>query len=269
MSAQTLTVAESLQDENQQALAASDLAGFDTSLGRYVEALPLRERAEATYRRLGDETSLAYTLANHADLLIRLGRHTDAEPLLSELETGISKGLEAYAGRARRVTFLRAFDAATQLRCDEALQLLAGVSLPSGAADSTSVLAPGVTAFCEAKRARPSGPLTPVSSDVDRVIMAERTYWLAMAAVERADLHGAAAAATDGLSALGTLTNDELRWRLRAAAAIAAPDVRQAASHRAEALAALGRIRAAFAAAMNRYETRPDLLYLRKRAGLT
>ena len=120
-------MAESLNDQRGTALAAADLARVDTTLGNLHDALPLRERAETVYRQIGDQTSLPYSLANHADLLIRLGRLDAANRLLSELEAGIAKKLEAYVGRTRRVAFLRGLAATVALRCDDAQRALTGV----------------------------------------------------------------------------------------------------------------------------------------------
>ena len=128
MSAGVLALAEKVNDEGRIALAASDMAGVNTVLGRYPEALELRQRAEGVYRRQGDQTSLPYTLANRADLLIRLGRPSEADAALSELEAGIARGLQAYTGRARRAASLRAFQAAAALRCQDALRFAAAAS---------------------------------------------------------------------------------------------------------------------------------------------
>jgi hypothetical protein len=269
MATEMLAVAESLRDENQQALAASDLAGFDTGLGRFTEALALRERAEAAYRRLGDETSLPYTLANHADVLIRLGRWREADAVLAELDAGIARGLESYTGRGRRRTFLRAFGAAIRLRCDESLQLMAHVSIAPAATDSSSLLAPSISAFCEARAGRRSATDQSPSVDVDRVLAAERQYWFALAGVERSDSQAAANAAASGLALLGNLTNDELRWRLAALAAAGARVPEEADRYRATATEALNRVRLMFSTAAAMYETRPDLVYVKQRAGLT
>ena len=125
MSAAVLAMADSLHDQARAALAAALLAKVNTSLGNLHEALPLRERAEAIYRQTGDQGALPYALASNADLLIRLGRLDAANRVLSELEAGIAKRLEAYVGRARRASFLRGFAAAAALRCDDAARTLA------------------------------------------------------------------------------------------------------------------------------------------------
>jgi tetratricopeptide (TPR) repeat protein len=265
-----LTVAETLHDDSRIALAASDLAGLTTNTGRYTEALALRERAETTYRRLGDQGSLPYALANHADLLIRLGRYGDAERLLAELEAGIAQHLEAYVGRRRRTAFLRMFAATSALRCDEALGLLARVQPDPRGLDSASVLAPALRAFCAARLEQRDTPIAPAPDGVDVITLADRHYWLAFAALVRGRNDEAAIAAERGLAALGTRTHDELRWRLEAVvgSARSRPGQSVTTGRQAAARAALARAREALSSEFDSYAMRPDLVYLRKRSGL-
>ncbi len=270
MTRSVLDMAESLHDESRAALAASDLARLTALLGQYHDALALRERAEASFRRLGNEVSLPYALGNHAELLIRLGRRADANRVLSELEAGIEHGVEAYVGRTRRAAFLRGFSAATELQCEEALRHLSKVSPQPGANEQTSVVAPGVTAFCEARVGRPVTVVPPVPSDCDAADIAERAYWLAMAGLARNNAAASGVAAADGLTALGSLANDELRWRLSALSSIASrssPDG-SAAGRLEDARTALERVRRAFDGDAASYDARPDLVYVRKLAKL-
>ena len=213
-SSAVLAIAESLKDEAGTALAASLTASVDTQLGRYPQALDLRERAEAIYRRQGNRTALPYALANHADVLIRLGRARDATTPIAEIESGIAAGLEAYSERAKRVASLKAFAAATALQCQDALRFVAEVRLTSEAADSGSLLGRAVGAFCEARLRRPPTLPARVPGEADAVAGADLDYWLAAAALARGDSKGAATLAADGLTRLAAVPNDELRWRL-------------------------------------------------------
>jgi tetratricopeptide (TPR) repeat protein/predicted Ser/Thr protein kinase len=271
MSSDVLAMADTLHDDGRAAIAASDLARVTALLGQYHDALALRERAEATYRRLGDELALPYALGNHAELLIRLGRRADANRVLSELEAGIERGIEAYVGRTRRAAFLRGFSAATALRCDEALRDLSRVSPQPGGNEQTSVVAPAVTAFCEARVGRPAAPVPPAPSNADAADIAERAYWLSMAGLSRNDAAASRAAAAEGLAALGSLANGELRWRLSALDGIASRNSTNqsaVAGRLEEARAALELVRRAFAGDATSYDARPDLVYVRKLAGL-
>jgi len=266
-----LAVAESLNDETRTALAAAILARVTTQLGNLHEALPLRERAEAIYRRLDDQSALPYALANHADLLIRLGRLDDAGKPIAELEEGIAKKKEAYVGRARRVAFLRGFLAAAALRCSDASAALAGVTISPEDSDAAGVVTPGLRAFCDARQGRPVAPYVTASERAALMDVAERDYWFALANVVRGDGRAVLLAAADGLDRVKSLKNDELRWRLTALGAIGARganDETRAVAMLEEAKAAIMRVRAALADATKPYESRPDFVYLTKRAGL-
>jgi tetratricopeptide (TPR) repeat protein len=270
MGTSVLRVAESLKDDSRVALAASDLAARETTMGHYTEALSLREKAETIYRRQGDESALPYTLANRADLLVRLGRADDARKVLDELDAGIASGKDAYIGRARRSVFLRALAAATTLRCADALNLLRGVTVEGDGTDSTSLLVPGVAAFCRARLGRLAQPVAVVRNDSDPIVVAERSYWLAAAALTRGDMPAARAWASDALALL-SVANDELRWRLNAIHDASQPH----ASVPSASTLGVGnvresfeQVRARFGSAFATYQSRPDLVDLRKRAGL-
>ena len=92
-----------------------------------------------------------------------------------------------------------------------------------------------------------------------------------MAAVVRGDYKATGAAADDGLTQLGSLKNDELRWRLSALAAIGS----RTGGGEAKAAASLEDARTALAVFVRRWRktrrrtgSRPDFVYLKKRAGL-
>ena len=70
---------------------------------------------------------------------------------------------------------------------------------------------------------------------------------------------------------LSRVGNDELQWRLAAIGCLSARSTHDAASEatmRARAQEALGRIRVSWGDYLAAYEARPDLVELRKRAGL-
>ncbi|HXT33379.1 MAG TPA: hypothetical protein VN716_28965, partial [Vicinamibacterales bacterium] len=268
-SADGLTAAELLKDDVQIARAAGTRAGVITMLGQLPEALRLRERAESINRRLGDQSGLPYEIANRADLLARLGRGQEAEVLFREIDAGIAAGLDSYKGRAERVRFLRAFEAATGLRCEATLRLLGEPGTPARV--GASALEPVLRSFCGA-RLRRRAPVDPAPlARTDPSQAREGHYWLAYADIMKGDAASALAHARTGLQILGDLPNDELRWRLTTVGAIAA---RRAGDADADAMAAEGRrvferLRAAWQADFGSYERRSDLADLRHRAGGT
>lgn len=269
VASEALAVADALGDETLAAVAASSLARVTTTLGNVPEALRLRERAEAIHRRQGDRASLPYDLTNRAELLIRAGRNRDAAVLLDEVQAGIAAGIESYKGRQRRAISLRALNAVTELHCADALPLLDQLVADTRATDTASILMPALQRFCHARMGRrPFVPLAPPPDDVDRASARERQYWIAAAALHSGDNTAAAQEAERGLSMLGTLPNDELRWRLAAIGAAAARhrgDAAAAATLSTSARAALTRLRTAWQTDVQPYERRPDLAELVKK----
>jgi hypothetical protein len=272
ISSNVLAVAETLKDDGRIALASSDIAVVDTAFGHYPLALSLRERAAPIFRRQGDQTSLAYSLVNRAELLIRLGRAEDADPLLSELEAGIAKKLDAYTTLERRTRFLRLFAAVTALRCQDVAKMSGVVGVDPATADQSSLVAPAIFAYCDARLSRPAKPVSEVAGDADAGYLAERAYWLAAAAAIRGDVTTAQAQATTGLARLGNPPNDDLRWQLAAVLLVArralgtpAADLTQAQDVARESLA---RLQVDWKDDFSRYRSRADLVDLRKRAAI-
>ena len=270
--ANVLSVAETVKDAGQIALAGRNLASVTTALGRYPEALTLRERVEAIRIQQGDKESQPYDLANRADLMIRLGRAREADGVLSELEAAIAARQPEYEEVAGRVAFLRAFHFTTALRCDAVPALVERVRRDDSAQVSARMLAPAIGAFCDARRKRPPSALAPAAPDADPTLARERHYWLAAAAMDRGDATAAMTEVRRGLTLLGDMPNDELRWRLAAVGAVAARmtgDEKAMADLTASAKAALDRVRSAWNADFQTYVQRADVTYLRKRSGLS
>jgi tetratricopeptide (TPR) repeat protein len=269
MSSAVLALAEGVRDEPSIALASTNLASVLATLGDYPEALRLRLRAEAIHRKQGDERSLAYDLANRADLLIRLGRSDEAAVALAEIDAARAAGKASYESRARHVVFYRALSAATHLRCDEALRHLSTVEW-SEAPGTVGVLGPAVAALCAARTGRKAVAIDE-GAGVDPAAARERAYWLAAAAQDRGDGRTALEAADRGLARLGSLPFDELRWRLAAVAAAACSrvgDSIRGAEMAGIARTSLEKLKLAWKSDFERYERRPDLVYLIRKAGL-
>ena len=270
-----LTAAEQAQDDAQAANALESLAGLSTILGRLPEALAFRERMEQIHKTQQESVALPYDLTNRAYLLIRLGRGTEAEPLLQAVEDGISQGLEAYAGRARRVRLLRAVQAAVNRDFHGVLnetQSLTGDAKP----DSTTLTATALRelALAELHRTDPRlrttrALLQAVNTSQDDV---QEVQFLRIAAmVAREDFRAALETVSRTLSDKSLQQSDEVFWRLAAVGAAAARslgDQERRAQLAEQAGQALDRLREAWNRGTSTYESRPDLVELRKRAGL-
>ena len=146
-------------------------------------------------------------------------------------------------------------------------------SVPKDPADSpAATLAPAIARYVQHKQqqAEPSFPDTAVATN-DRAVARERQYWTAAAALASRDWQGALASAATGIQQASKIGNDELTWRLAAVGSIAAAragDPQQAGTLKASAVDARKRLRAAWGTNAGRYESRPDLIELRKASEL-
>ena len=265
-----LKTAERVKDELNVALALTNLASIDTTIGEYPAALRSRVRAEAIHRRLGDEASLPYDLVNRADLLVRLGRTREAEVLLSELEAGARRGLDGYVGRSARVVYLRSFAAITRLDCREALRTLATIAWSPHATDNASVLAPLLANYCGIRAGTVRASRTHLR-EVNPTLVGEQAFWIALTALEASDSEFALVSVDQALERLPSKQFDELRWRLNAAAAVAAErlgDEGRRTRLAADASQSLERLRAGWAADFDSYRSRPDIVQLMLSSGL-
>jgi tetratricopeptide (TPR) repeat protein/predicted Ser/Thr protein kinase len=268
VSERVLAVAESVKDDNQIAIAASNQASVLASLGQYPSALAMRERAERIRRAQGDRLSLPYDLANRAELLIRLGRSAEAEPLLSEIDAGIAAHLDTYIGRTSRVRLLRGLADAVNLRCTEVVERFVGVTTPS-TSGSARALTPALVSYCQARLGR-TGFALPVGVDrqVDPANARERQYWIAATLLQQKHAAESLSTAKQGLADLGEISNDELRWRLAAVGTLAAAaerDSENVVELQRAGVAAWQRLATDWGPSLLRYESRPDVSELRQR----
>ena len=268
-----VAAAEAIRDDVQVGIALSNLASVSAALGQLPQALAYRERAEAIRRRQKDASALPYDLANRAELLIRLGRFDEAAHVLDELDAGITSGVDAYVGRARRAAYLRGLAAVAALRPKDAIRHLSSVP-PSSSGDQASVLAPVLLGYAQARLVRrtEAGRQTAAAAGAtaDPTTVRERQYWLAATALEQGRAAEALAEAERGLALLGEKSNDELRWRLTALGTLAlraTGDTGRGREMRARTEQALARMRSDWPNGVEAYQKRPDLAELITRLG--
>ena len=87
-----------------QAQSLTTLASLAEDEGNLPQAAAHRAAAVKLWRELGDRETLPFGLTNLAEVLIRLGRRSDAEPLLAEVDAGIAAKTGAFPTRVRRVS---------------------------------------------------------------------------------------------------------------------------------------------------------------------
>ena len=159
---------------------------------------------------------------------------------------------------------------ATTLRCDTAVARFRDLQSGEPQAGAARVWTPAMASFCQARL----GHLPPGADaslhGVEPSYAREAHYWRGAAALAARDPKRALAEARAGLSLLGALANDELRWRLAAIGAIAARRLDDAAAAGLEdtARAALDRLQREWGQDAAAYEHRGDLAELGSRAGL-
>ena len=268
-----LEIAQKIQDDTQVALALDNLAGQSSTLGFLPDALRYRERGEEIHRRQGNAYVLAFDLTNRAELLIRLGHGEKAETLLREVDAGIAKGIDAYVGRARRQKVLRTLRATIDRRYKEAITLGVDVGPGTGKTpDGTGLLASALVDHARA-RLRQGGTYVepPLPPSLALSTAREIRYWRIATRLASGQAARALADASALLEDMSRAPSSELEWRLSAMGGAAArradrPDVARALVERAR--QAWHRLETSWSSDISIYGARPDIVELRREAGL-
>lgn len=277
MAENVLRLSEEAGDDAQVGAALDNLAELATIAGELPQALAHRLRLVETNRRLQDRNVLPFDLTNCAYVLIRLGRGKEAVSLLREVEEGIAQRIDAYVGRGRRVMLLKAlnssigrdFRSASQIASDLVAvrsgkpdaTLLHAIALLDHATSELGVHAAAVTAN--------EAALEDVTAPVD--VQREIAYFRLQSQLARGEARAALDGARATLAAPAWPSTSELEWRLAATAAIAARQLNDADAERelsTRARAALARLRTEWKEHARDYERRPDLMELKRRAGM-
>lgn len=268
-----LRIAEELQDDAQAAFALENLAGFASSNGNLPEAEGFRRRAEGINRKQGNTGTLPYDFANRAELLIRLGRGSDAAPLLQELLDGQHSGLQPFKALARRGRVLRAVRFATEGRFQDAARITGEILREaSGAQDSAGRLAAALFPYSQARLGkRVTQADWTNAAAASRILSSEARYWTLYALLVSGGAHATLSGAEEALGDQKVTASPELEWRLAALGAAAAHDLKDATraaalSHRADKAAAI--VRTLWKDAFATYGKRSDLADLAKRSGV-
>jgi tetratricopeptide (TPR) repeat protein len=223
MATAVLEYAESVGDKALISESLESLAGQLTRLGRLPEALRYRERIEQINRSQGAHGALKFDLPNRADLLIRLGRGTEAVSVLDEVRAAMASGNPAYADRGRRIALYAALLASTAGRfADAEAAAREAIGPPSDKPDGTAiyalVLREHALAHVGRSREQPvqiAARLTGVSA---AAIRRDLAYWVADTLLLRKDPTLALSVVTAELASPVLKDNVELRWRLNALA---------------------------------------------------
>ena len=263
LASEVLAVAESIDDQVLIGVSLENLAGQAERLGQLPEALALRERLEKNHRTSNDHVSLAFDLVNRAYLLMRLGRGDEGEAALAAVEQGIAEGRQAYAGRIRRVSLMRALRASIEERFGDVEKYAQpAVDLTADPPTDTTLFA---RSLAEHARARLGTSQTAVDviaawpgQASEPALRREMTYWVARTLLLRRRPDLARKMCEDAWNEPPARNNLELRWRLAALASRAGAPM--GASARGDLQSLLGQ----WPGAGVTYVARPDLAALRK-----
>jgi tetratricopeptide (TPR) repeat protein/predicted Ser/Thr protein kinase len=263
---QALQMADDIKDENLAAEALENLAGIANAKGELPAALAYRQRSLEIHRRQNLVSMLGYDLVNTADLLIRLGRGEEAGALLDEIEAGARNAVEPYLPRLPRAHALRALNAAIQRRPDDVRLFAARAAKGAEPSDSTYRLAAALVAYTGNSPTRGSATLV---GDLSSPLGREIRYWDLLSRLSSGQVNAPLRIVEATLGADETSISHEFEWRIAAIGAVAAEragDASRARALRDRAAAALARVRKEWQERL--YENRPDLVDLRRKAGL-
>jgi tetratricopeptide (TPR) repeat protein/predicted Ser/Thr protein kinase len=274
---QARQTAVELGDKANEAYALDSLAGLAAASGSLPAALRLRKQLETLDRAQQNQAGLPFDLTNSAELLIRLGRFEEADAALKETEAGIDAHIDAYVGRTRRVLLLRAMAASIQLRFDDAMRHSEAVLIASQGKplEPSARLALVLRAYARACLHRPIDDADRTLADKNNgpiVFLMELRYWRASARLAQHDPRAAVDEATAALAMLDKASSSELEWRLAALASAAARQLNDRSGADAfseRAASALSRLRQNWQNDAVSYVNRPDLVAIRKAAGLS
>jgi tetratricopeptide (TPR) repeat protein len=269
MAEQALSTAEEIKDEAQIALALENLGGSANAMGALPDALRFRVRGLEIHRKQRDMSVLGFDLLNNADLLIRLGRHDEASKLLDEIDAGIAANVDAFVPRGRRARMLRAVSAAIRQQPSEVWQHAKALRPVDGKPDQAAQM--GELLAIYTKNAPLMKPPQELVGSTSSTTGRELRYWQLVTRLATGDVNGALAGAGETLGSKDVSTSLEFEWRIAAIGAAAARAAKDDGRQRAfleRAGTALDRLRSQWKSDAASYEARPDLVDLRRKAGL-
>jgi tetratricopeptide (TPR) repeat protein/tRNA A-37 threonylcarbamoyl transferase component Bud32 len=272
LSNELLVAGDSVHDDVAVAQALEALVSEAKARGALPVALGSLARAEQINRDRQNNQSLAFDLWNHADILVREGRFDDAASPLNEIDAGIAAHIGAFVARGRQATVVRATSAAEREQFGEVEQYCDQILGPDASAkDPAAAMARVLRANAQARSGHPDRTPVDAPPPSDSDASRDLRYWAGIALLARADADGARIQADAILASLKSSPSSELEWRAAALGAAAARARRDSAAADAFALRArhaLDGLRSEWKADADVYEKRPDLISLKRSAGM-
>ena len=227
MSRELIALAESMGDESLLADSMEGLASRLVSQGRLPEALTYQETLEKIYRRQPNDTGLSFALNNRAEILIKLGRGQEGEPLLAELVSKAASGLQPFKARTRRTAVIRAMHATFERRWkDVGPQAQIAMTLPGSlkAPDLSWRWGSLLLEHAKAQQGKPGAPTSAltqwIADTTNPATRREIAYWVGQTLVARGDLRTAQAILGKVLAEPGAAASHQQLWRVAALAGV-------------------------------------------------
>ena len=272
---QLISSAEIMGDDSLRAVSMESLASQLVSQGRLPEALAYQETLEAIYRKQKDDTALPYALNNRAEILVRLGRGQEGEPLLAELVSKAAAGIESYRARTRRTAVVRAMRATFErnwVDVEREAAMAMALSSPAAKPDTNWRWGAVLLEHAKAQQRRPGQPASVltqwIADTTNAVTRREFAYWVGQTLVARGDARTAQEILGKVLTEPGAAESHEQLWRVAALAGVVertlVPSARDSASIQI-AFRELQALKTAWASHAAAYLVRPDLAVLQKK----
>jgi tetratricopeptide (TPR) repeat protein len=275
---QVLEALRKADDAAGTAVTSERLSGVLLDMGRLPEAMQALQVSLELNRRAGNQLALAFNLTRETELLARLGRLPEAAKKLADLRNALRAGNESIVARAASVSLAGARVALISNNWRRALaEASQAVNLMPPDQPSAKLNAELFASLALARLGRSRESIADARLALSHaeglnnpralITVRELVASIFSAAGDHDAAHAAAEAATKLAAAI---PNHEASWRLESMAAIsaAANKSTDAQAHRSAAANHLKALQDSWGAeAFAAYNSRPDVMELRRRVG--
>jgi serine/threonine protein kinase/Tfp pilus assembly protein PilF len=272
-----LALAEEVNDQRQKALSLEGLGTILAYQERYPEALGYFEQRYAISKSLGNQTGMGYGLIELGGVLQEMGRYDNARAMLDEAITLVDRpdggfkvlSVFAYQTSAESLLSQRLFPAAKE-KSQKALAL-AGSQYRESTIEAKRILglALGLAGSAREGRRWCEEALEMATVSKNPWLISRAKLALSEVMLEDGDAEGAlksAREARESFARTGQLASEWRAWLVAARASLSLKDEAKAREYAASASRALSMLEEKWGTEVyNRYLTRPDVQYFRKR----
>lgn len=271
-----LQSAETSGDQRQAATAYGEMAMALARQERYPEALKIYHESYMINKRLNFRQNLAYNRMNNSSVLWQLGRYEEARASLAEASQLASQSKDSYPAVLAEIQMIEAQIALSERRFPEAKQISERAIKEAGAsyldvsfgAKITLGLAQAFSGQAREAKRTCEEALAMAERTGEDALISEAMLALAEALYESGDHDGALTRALTVRERLARSGEQESQWRvwlLAARISLRKGETAAAQEQLARANDALLKLQTQWGAeAFDRYQSRKDILFLRK-----